>query len=111
MFAASSTVVGSKAYVCFGDQWDPTYLRTNELWEYDPSADTWSPLSPCPGYPRRDAVAFAIGSKAYFGTGNDDSYLETFDFWEYAPATDTWTQKADYPGVGFRLFPVYRCRQ
>lgn len=98
MFAASATVVGTKAYVCFGDEWDPFYIRHNELWEYNPSTDSWSALSPCPGYPRRDAVAFTIGNKAYFGTGSDDSYLETADFWEYEPSSDTWTQMADFMG-------------
>jgi N-acetylneuraminic acid mutarotase len=98
MFAASAAVVGGKGYVCFGDDWDPMYVRHNELWEYNPVTDTWTAKSPCPGNPRRDAVGFAIGSKAYFGTGNDDSYFETVDFWEYTPATNSWAAKADFAG-------------
>ncbi|MCX6294945.1 MAG: T9SS type A sorting domain-containing protein [Bacteroidetes bacterium] len=109
MFASSATVVGTKGYVCFGDDWDLGYMRYNNLWEYNPSTNSWASKSPCPGFPRRDAVAFTIGTKAYFGTGNDDSYLETSDFWEYSPATDTWTQKANFAGsdrsqaVGFAI--------
>lgn len=109
IFGASACVVGTKAYVCFGDEWDPFYLRHGELWEYNPSSDSWTALSTFPGYPRRDAIGFSIGTKAYFGTGNDDSYIETSDFWQYVPVTDTWTQLADFSGsarsqaVGFAV--------
>ena len=109
IFGASAAVVANKAYVCFGDDWDPFYMRHNELWEYNPTTDSWNSLSSFPGFARRDAIGFAIGTKAYYGTGNDDSYLETSDFWEYEPATDTWTQLANFMGsdrsqaVGFAV--------
>lgn len=109
IFAASAAVVSSKAYICFGDDWDPFYMRYTDLWEYNPTSNAWTYLTPFPGFARRDAVAFSIGTKAYFGTGNDDSYNETSDFWEYEPSTDTWTQLANFAGsdrsqaVGFAI--------
>ena len=58
----------------------------------------WVELSDFDGLPRADAVGFAIGTKAYIGTGYDGDKFQN-DFWEYDPAKNSWTQKADFPGV------------
>lgn len=57
----------------------------------------WHYVTDIPGLPRTQAVSFAIGTKAYIGTGvyQNDMYLE--DMWEYDTETGVWTQIANYP--------------
>jgi len=50
------------------------------------------------GAGREFAVAAALGSKIYVGTGTDLDNKK--DWWEYDPATDLWTQKTDFGGTG-----------
>lgn len=55
---------------------------------------------------RQNAVAFSIGSKGYFGTGENNGFLK--DFWEYDSITSTWSQIADFiaersKAVGFSI--------
>lgn len=109
VFGTTSLSYNNKGYVAFGDEWDPTYYRHNELWSYDPALDSWSQLTSSPTDGRRDAVGFAVGTKIYFGTGNDNSGAELNDLWEYDPAADTWTAKTSFAGsarsqaVGFAV--------
>jgi N-acetylneuraminic acid mutarotase len=51
---------------------------------------------------RRGSVAFSIGNKGYFGTGEDPYNSPNYfvDFWEYDPITNAWTQKANFGGGG-----------
>ena len=49
------------------------------------------------GTGRDGAVAAALGSKIYVGTGMDG--VKKKDWWEYDPATDLWTQKTDFGGA------------
>lgn len=57
----------------------------SDIWEYDPATGTWSDeLANFEGTARKDAAAFAIGSKAYVGIGtNTASYYD--DFWSFDP--------------------------
>lgn len=79
-----------------------SYVKSNGEFSYGPVIDTltlypWHYVTDIPGLPRTQAVSFAIGSKAYIGTGvyQNDMYLE--DVWEYDTETGAWTQKANYP--------------
>lgn len=78
----------------------------NDLWEYDPHSDTWSPLTPFPGPARTWATYFVIEGKLYVCCGatltdsNPDNKLQ--DVWEYDISSDTWTQKGDFAG-GLRM--------
>ena len=79
-----------------------SYVKSNGEFFYSPVVDTltvypWHYVTDIPGLPRTQAVSFAIGSKAYIGTGvyQNDMYLE--DMWEYDTETGAWTQKANYP--------------
>lgn len=79
-----------------------SYIKNNGEFTYSPVIDTltlypWHYVTDIPGLPRTQAVSFAIGSKAYIGTGvyQNDMYLE--DMWEYDSETGAWTQKANYP--------------
>lgn len=83
-------VIGNKAYVLGGGN--------NELWMFDRSYFGWIQKKRFPGIARRNAIAFALQGKGYFGTGLDStSTLILKDFWQYDPNSDTWTQLSDAP--------------
>lgn len=63
------------------------------------SQGTWSLQTEFPDSARVFAVAFSIGDKGYFGTGQTATGIEQKDFWEYDPATNAWTQLTDFPGT------------
>ena len=83
--------MNGKGYVAIGD--DGTLPMLKDLWEYEPTTDTWTQKTDFPGGPRTTAVGFAIAStgKLYIGTGDDDVNQHD-DFWEWDSANDTWTQ-------------------
>lgn len=60
------------------------------------SGGTWTQKVNFGGIARKEAVAFAIGTKGYIGTGVDASGACLSDFWEYDNAGNAWTQKADF---------------
>lgn len=60
-------------------------------------ADHWTRKADFPGGKRRDAFAFAIGSKAYVGGGTDSIGILNNDLWEYIPGSDTWIEKSNTP--------------
>jgi len=62
-------------------------------------ADLWTSKPDFPGGPRNQAVAFAVETKGYIGSGSRDSYTPTKDFWCYDPIYG-WKQIADLPGPG-----------
>lgn len=79
-----------------------SYVKSNGEFTYSAVVDTltvypWYYVTDIPGLPRTQAVSFAIGTKAYVGTGvyQNDMYLE--DMWEYDTETGAWTQIANYP--------------
>lgn len=82
--------IGSKGYVLGG--YDGNYLK--DLWEYDPTADSWSQKTSLPGSKRMNAVAFVIDNIAYVCTGIENAAYPS-DFWAYDASTDTWAKKRD----------------
>lgn len=103
VYMPGSFAIKDKGYIVLGDvsagsldlEW------TNDLWEYDPQTDSWTPKTDFPGTPRGFEICFVIGDKAYIGLGG--AYLSGgpyySDLWEYDPETDSWDQKADFPGI------------
>lgn len=89
--------INGKGYVALGYNRDLDEEELRDVWEYDPDLDTWTQLSDFEGTARYNAVAFAIGNKAYVGTGYDGVSYNS-DFWEYDPSTDSWTEIRSYPG-------------
>ncbi|CAN5621294.1 hypothetical protein BH11BAC1_BH11BAC1_24960 [soil metagenome] len=72
----------------------------NDLYEYDPSNDTWTARANYPGVIRSSAVGFTIGSKGYVGLGNNNLINANYsDFYEFDPTTNSWTVKASFPGT------------
>lgn len=88
-------VVNGKAYVL---------LYSGELYEFDPIADSWTLKSQFPTAEYHNSIGFALGTDAYFGTGNGNtedesgSFTLTKSFWKYSVTQDTWTQIDDLPG-------------
>jgi hypothetical protein len=60
------------------------------------SGGTWTQKVNFGGVARKEAVAFAIGTKGYMGTGVNASGVCLSDFWEYDTTANAWTQMADF---------------
>lgn len=79
------------------------FLSTSPLgwaWSDAVAADlmwtlSWQQTAPFGGPAVCFSAAFAIGDRAYVGTG----YGPTREFWQYDPETDGWTRKADFGGT------------
>ncbi len=96
---ASSFVIGTKAYVCCGQNSNPFNL---DCWEYDAGADIWTQKANFAGTPRRSAAGFELGGNGYIACGQDISGFKN-DLWMYNVSSNTWTSKAAYPGTPRRL--------
>jgi len=105
---AVTFVIGDTAYM--GTGYDGTY-RLSDFWSYTQNSTQGSwrvQKASFPGIARNSAVAFAIGTNGYVGTGYD-GVNKLNDFYQYTPSTNTWTAKAPFTGsarydaVGFGL--------
>jgi gliding motility-associated-like protein len=56
----------------------------NDLWQYDPSSDSWTTKANYSGPARESAVGFSVNEKGYITTGETWSNYST-DLWEYTP--------------------------
>ena len=61
--------------------------------------NAWIARPNYPGIARNNAVAFAIGTKGYLGTGGTTANGLRRDFWAWDQLTNTWTQIADFGGA------------
>lgn len=89
--------INGKGYVALGYNRDLNTEELGDLWEYDPSADTWTQKKSFEGTARYNAIAFSLGSRAYVGTGYDGDKYNS-DFWAYDPTNDDWFEVKSYPG-------------
>ena len=79
-------------YVFAGDDTGAGFV--NDLWEYDPSGNTWTQLSPTGGPPVArvgHSAAWDTTSSAMYVFGGDTSSGDANDAWEYDPSGNTWT--------------------
>lgn len=97
IYYATGFSVSGKGYLCCGKEGPSNY--SNDLWEYNPTTNSWIQKVDLPGADRYGAIAFTIGSYAYVGTGTDENIL-TSDFYRYNPLTNTWLILANFPGSG-----------
>ncbi|HYV90134.1 MAG TPA: T9SS type A sorting domain-containing protein [Chitinophagales bacterium] len=96
---ATGFSIGSIGYLGTGAETYSNGMGTNDFWEYDPGANSWTQKSNFPGTGRSEAVGFSIGSFGYIGTGTSNWGVGALaDFWRYDPSTDTWITIASYPG-------------
>lgn len=101
--SAAAFTIGSKGYVCTGDDGTPGSL--NDLWEYDPVTDVWTQKASLPVGGMNYAGGFSISNRGYICTGGTGSY----NFWEWNQAKDTWMYRATLPGgwrSGFVAFSI-----
>lgn len=93
-FAYGQTYNG-KGYIGFGASQFAGYI--NDLWEYDPSTQTWTELATCPCSGRRHPAFVINDGKVFVGLG-DDANGNLNDWWAYDIATDKWGQMPNLPG-------------
>jgi N-acetylneuraminic acid mutarotase len=72
---------------------------SNQLWEYNPTNNTWIQRPSFPGGTRYSMSSFVVNGLAYAGLGTDENILQT-DWYEYNPTTMVWTVKTAFPGSG-----------
>lgn len=100
--SACACVAEGKAYVFAGRDAQNRYLH--DLWQYDPTSDTWKALDDAPMKGRVNATMASDGTCLYAGLGysahgayNDSAYQR--DWWSYTPSTGTWRRLADFPNA------------
>lgn len=97
---AAGFSANNKAYLCTGINLtfgNVSYL--NDLWEYDPSTDSWIQKANFPGGSRSEAHGFALNEIGYLGLGTTLVGSGTVsDIWQYHPSTDSWIQISDFGG-------------
>lgn len=106
--AAVGFSVGGKGYIGTGQTGVSGQSSSSclaDMWEYDPTLNTWTPKQNFPpgGRTDIDRGVFVYGNKAYLGTGRDcnNSFAPQHynDFWEFDPVANVWTPKSNFPGV------------
>lgn len=77
-----------------------SYTSTNDLWQYDPMANTWTQVA-TPPTTRSGAFTFVLDSFAYVGLGNSST-----DCWKYNGFTNQWYPIDSFPSAP-RNCPAY----
>lgn len=97
-YGAKAMVLNGKAYIIAGWKQSGSPLELQDVWEYDPTLNTYNKKKNLPAtFTGRYAyVAFTIGNKGYMGLGYG-TWRD--DFASYDPSTDTWTNLANFPGA------------
>lgn len=96
MYFGTGFEANGKAYVCGGKMGPDQY--GHDLWEYNPTTDSWTRKADFPGLDRYQLSSFSIDNYGYVGMGIDhDLYRK--DWWKYDPIADNWTEVASLPGV------------
>ena len=117
-YVAVGFSIGSKGYI--GTGWDGvlTGIYENDIWEYDPAADSWTQKENFGGTAREHSVGFSIDTVGYIATGWCGDSLKK-DFWAYNPIqVDTISNPTDvnshllmsdiniYPNPGNGVFTI-----
>lgn len=74
---ATPLIIDNKAYIVGG-------VSASDVWEYNPTSDTWQQKTSFEGGARSYPVGFVIGNRGYYGTGISGTALD--DFWGFDPA-------------------------
>lgn len=102
---AMSFTIGLKAYVGTGHNNADAFagMALNDLWEYSPVTNTWTPKAPFPGSFTGGiyySTGFSVLGKGYLCCGKQGASNYSNELWEYTPTTNSWLQKASYPYGG-----------
>jgi N-acetylneuraminic acid mutarotase len=84
-------------YVFGGAKCDGSFC--NDLWEYNPTLNSWSALAPMPDDGRGGSVHFVLGDTLYLVGGKNQQGILT-EVWGYDFTTNQWSQKNALPGNG-----------
>ncbi len=84
---ASAFVLGNKAYVGGGEDYDNNILA--DFYSYDPESNTWSGIATC-NVPRAQASTFVCNGEAYLCGGYNGSKIDVLE--KYNAQTNTWTR-------------------
>ena len=98
---ATGFAVGNYGYIACGA--DSGFYK-NEVWQYDPSTNTWAAMAAFPGAPRIKAFSFVVNGLAYVGGGVDVAGTNLKDMWAYNVATNTWAAMQNVPRTIVRPF-------
>jgi len=72
----------------------------NDVWEYNPTANTWTQKADFPGEGRMTAFAAPDADGVYVGLGYMSNLSNFFsDVWKYNPVADTWESLPALPGT------------
>jgi N-acetylneuraminic acid mutarotase len=99
-------VVGTHSYVGLGInpvspnqrlvafyQYTPSTFNPNLPTQYDSAYGVWAQVAPFPGPARSNAVAFAVQTIGYVGSGvGNDGFTPLSDFYDYNVAQNAWYQ-------------------
>ncbi|MBK9536674.1 MAG: hypothetical protein IPO10_16160 [Flavobacteriales bacterium] len=90
--------IGDRGYVACGINGPTTGYNLNDLWAYDPSADTWTQRASIPASPRNGAFAFSMGGLGFIGCGQNGTSGTDAVFVRYDPVTNSWQGQSAYGG-------------
>lgn len=98
--APSGFELNGKGYIVGGYSDSPLY-HSNEVFEYDPMADSWTQKNDFPFNPRYGMFSFKIAGEQYVGCGNSGTSNGPFhhDCFRYNVSSDSWEAIADFPGL------------
>ena len=98
--SACACSMNGKGYVFGGRDEKGTYL--NDLWEYDPTTDSWTSMGSVPGKGRVNAIIIAYKGCLYAGLGfakggayEEETHLR--DWWRWNETSHQWDSLAPYP--------------
>jgi N-acetylneuraminic acid mutarotase len=81
--------------------------ETNQMWEYLPSTQSFTPRAPYPGAARQAAIAFA-GTDHGFIAGGMAGYTTNYsDMYRYNPDSNTWSAAGSIPLFGSAWASVF----
>lgn len=98
---AMGETVNGKLYV-FGGYTDPSYVPSNSVWRYDPTADTWTRLGNMPVGSTHTGTA-VDGNFIYLAGGyppdptHSYQVFATTNVWQYDTTHDTWAALPPLP--------------
>jgi N-acetylneuraminic acid mutarotase len=72
-------------------------ITYNDIYEYNPINDTWTPKTNFPGITRSFASTFKVGGYNYLLAGQSGNPVN--QLWKYDASTDTWMQKSSFPAA------------
>lgn len=89
-------MINNKGYVGVGYRIvNNEFKYFSDIWEYDPSTDTWKQMADFPGIGRQLAATVTINNLGYLGFGYNQASLK--DLWQYNPTNNSWSQMVDCP--------------